>query len=185
MWILHQGLYNTVVESTSAPESPVFQWGLRSGTTCVSAHMGIGDAADGAGGHWSCDFGFNPAASTYKPSTAGYTPTVNQWHHIVVTYPGGTNGNETIYVDGVANNWIVQSPNIAMPPNMYLGAWFNSATSTYFGGEFTLGALRMHDHVLAPGDVYYNYQVRCFGWGCGGALLIIALSLLRPVGSPI
>ena len=52
-WLLHSGLYNTAAESSSAPQSPVFQWGLRNGTTCGSAHLGIGDSAsDGAGGHY-------------------------------------------------------------------------------------------------------------------------------------
>ena len=50
VWILHSGLYNTAAESTTAPQSPVFQWGLKATTTCGSAHFGIGDSAsDGAG----------------------------------------------------------------------------------------------------------------------------------------
>ena len=86
----HVGLYNTNAESTTARQSPSFMWGLRNGSTCVSAQMGVGDSSsDGAGGHWSCDFPFTgsantPQANTYKPSTFGYTPTINAWHHVCV-----------------------------------------------------------------------------------------------------
>ena len=65
-WLLHQGSYNLNAESTSAPESPFFQFGVRNGSTCVSAHFGIGDAADGAAGHWNCDFGFAPSPFTVR-----------------------------------------------------------------------------------------------------------------------
>ena len=49
-WLLHTGLYNTNVQSTSLPDNPVFQWGVRNGSTCVSAHFGIGSEPAGAGG---------------------------------------------------------------------------------------------------------------------------------------
>ena len=87
---------------------------------------------------------------------SGYTPTLNQWHHMVVTYPGGTNGNETVYIDGRANAFQLHTLAIVVPTTWYLGTWFSS--STYFGGEFALGALRMHDHALTPAQVLFNYQ---------------------------
>ena len=50
-WLLHQGLYDTAAESTSNPQNPVFQWGLRNTSTCISAHFGMGSSpTDGAGG---------------------------------------------------------------------------------------------------------------------------------------
>ena len=108
----------------------------------------------------SCDLAYGPSASTYQPSTAagiGYTPTLNVWHHVVVTYPGGSNGNETLYVDGVAQSAANHSLNINRPPNMVLGAWFTSPV--YYGGEVAVGALRMHDGMLSAADVAYNYAV--------------------------
>ena len=87
----------------------------------------------------------------------GFTPTVNQWHHWVVTYNGSAFGNESVYVDGRANSFVFpRNLNINVPTLMYLGTWFSS--STYFGGEFALGALRMHDHALTPAQVLFNYN---------------------------
>lgn len=80
-WVLHNGLYNTNAESTTAPQSPFFQFGLRNSSTCFSAHFGVGDGADGAGGHWSCDFGFAPSPATYKPASFSWTLTLGLWHH--------------------------------------------------------------------------------------------------------
>ena len=161
-WLYSYGVYNTVVESTTSPQVPVFQWGLRATTTCGSAHFGIGDSAtDGAGGHYSCDLTFGSSPSTYKPSTAsgiGYTPTINTWHHIVVTYPGGAAGNETIFVDGLAVSFAVHNLAINVPVNMYLGAWYTASSSTYYGGQFAIGALRMHDHALTPAQIVTNYN---------------------------
>ena len=85
-WIYHTGVYSPTAESTTAPQSPVFQWGMRNGTTCVSAHFGIGGSpSDGSFGHWGCDAPFAPGPNTYQPAifgaTAGFTPTINTWHH--------------------------------------------------------------------------------------------------------
>ena len=50
-WLLHVGSYDTAAESTSNPQNPVFQWGLRNTSTCISAHFGMGSSnTDGAGG---------------------------------------------------------------------------------------------------------------------------------------
>ena len=81
-WIYHLGFYSVTAESSTAPQSPVFQWGTRNGTSCISAHFGIGSSAsDGAFGHWSCDVPFAPGPNTYQPATYGYTPRIGVWHH--------------------------------------------------------------------------------------------------------
>ena len=93
--------------------------------------------------------------------SAGYTPTINAWHHIVVTFNGTVAGrypgNETVYVDGVANWWTMRPyMAIGVPKLWYLGAWVTN--SVYYGGEVAIGALRMHDHALTPAQVLYNYN---------------------------
>ena len=82
----------------------------------------------------SCDNHFNTAPSTYVPvpPNNGNAPAPNTWHHIVVSFNGTTNlypGNETVYVDGVANSFTMRPyMAIGQPTQMYLGSWWTSPT---------------------------------------------------------
>ena len=75
------------------PEECMVEWARR-GTMGRAAQLNFSDARGwGAVTHWSePDMGFD-----------GGVPSAGEWHHIAVTYSGGTNGIETVYVDGVVN----------------------------------------------------------------------------------
>jgi len=75
------------------PEECMVQWARR-GTLGRAAQLNFGRAPGwGAVTHWSApDMGFD-----------GGVPSAGAWHHIAVTYEGGTDGIERVYVGGDVN----------------------------------------------------------------------------------
>lgn len=76
-----------------AAEECLVMWAPR-GTEWRAAQLNYGQSKDfGAVTHWGKpDIGYE-----------GGVPASNAWHHLVVTFTGGSNGEERVYVDGVLN----------------------------------------------------------------------------------
>ena len=139
-------------------ENPMFQWGARPSATCGSAFIEVGsDQSFGAGGHYGCDNAFGPSTFTQAVSGHGYAPLPNSWTYMALTYGGSTNLTEILYVNGAVNA-VTSNRNLSIvaSSNLFLGGYLDS--SSFLGGNFALGQLRVHDHVLSASDIANNFN---------------------------
>lgn len=147
-WSVEAWVYDS---EALAFEEDYFQWGAR--------NAGVGAAADlcysapGPGGsnlayvHWGADGGF--ANNT--------PPAINQWHLITLTYAGGTNGDEKLYVDGMLQTTTQRTLNISRAINMIIGTGWQFGYGFINRATLSIGALRLEPGVLSAADVANNF----------------------------
>ncbi len=139
-WSLETWVYNQSIDSQEA----VVQWTNNIGY--IDGGISIfGYGTSGSSGamihNGSTDIGYD-----------GGVPSAENWHHIAVTYEGGTNGAERVYVDGKLNTTEQKSLDIYRDDNMRLGTAGGDLNYTGF-----LAAVRMHDGVLTTEQVVNNF----------------------------
>ena len=140
---------------------------------CWAYNPGIGAEecmvswADRSAGSRDMQFNYGNAtgwgAATHMSNDLGWynaiAPTAGQWHHLVLTFTGGTNGTETVYVDGVSNNTATKTLNLFTGEPMFLACAFNSDMSTGWNFSGSLAKVQVYDVALTSTDVghlYYN-----------------------------
>lgn len=119
-------------------EECMVQWARR-GMDSRTAHFNYGTApASGAVVHWgSGDMGYERNI-----------PAPNQWHHLAVTYTGGAQGTETIYVDGKVVASEVKALDLLPDGPINIGQALDAQ-----GFTGSMGSVRMYGEALAAGDV--------------------------------
>ena len=146
-----------VCDSAIGDEECMVNWGHRGGPTGTGAQVNIGtNEYYGAVTHWDApDMGYE-----------GGLPAEGVWNHVVVTYEGGTNGIEKVYLNGDLNATEFKTINIHGPGDgqaspIILGAatWQTGLGATADDKWFTgaLGKVRMHGGVLTADQVRNNY----------------------------
>ncbi len=139
-WSIETWVYNPSISSQEA----VVQWTNNIGT--IDGRISIfGYGTSGSSGamihNGSTDIGYD-----------GGVPSAEDWHHIAVTYEGGTNGNERVYVDGKLNTAEQKTLDIYRGHNLRLGT--ATGDLNYSG---YLAAVRMHDGVLTQEQIVNNF----------------------------
>lgn len=197
-WVQHNG-----TDMTTSAEVPIFQWGRRSGPSsgvCNGAYLSVGSQPSyGAGGFFGsgCDVSYG-ATNTTEIGVGGSRPRINEWHHVVLTYTGiqpqpnmGVQANTwTLYVDGVVSRQGSNILNILrgdiggdmMTVGSYIGttgAWGITTTG------LLIGQIRMHEQMLGPDDVAFNYALDAPLYRPGAASTASGVQLIpTPSSSP-
>jgi hypothetical protein len=155
--------FNPAIECTPCIETMV-AWGHRGGPCASNLTFGFGDNATwGAIGGW-CDNGDMPWNS------AGGSPPLGEWRHLVYTYDPNLNGGTTyLYDNGVMVNQEATGPLTTNPGYIDLAMQNNSANPMdLFNAEIgalSMAAIRVHDGALSADDVLYNYRAGIAGQG--------------------
>ena len=84
-------------------------------------------------------------------------PTAGVWHYLVLTYAGGSNGTEKVYVDGVLNNTAIKTLNLFAGEPMFLGCAFQQRSATGWTFSGSLAGVRITDGVLTLAQVQDLY----------------------------
>jgi len=127
-WSVVVQVYNPKVNGA---EEPLVYWAHR-GDGSRSAHLNYGDSkASGAVVHWGADMGYDGV------------PAEGKWHFIVLTYAGGTDGVENLYVDGKLNATAKRTLNLFAGEPIYLGA---TDFEKFFSGS--LAQVSSYDYAL-------------------------------------
>ncbi len=104
-------------------------------------------------------FGILIAADNGRPYFVGegndmqgtVSVTDGNWHHIAVTYTGGTNGTVSMYIDGVLNITSTKTLNTASGP-LRIGRRVDGGGNTeYFNG--TIDEVRIWNYVLTQSEI--------------------------------
>jgi len=122
-------------------EECMVEWAHRE-TTARAAQINYGNARDwGAVTHWTprYDIGYD-----------GGVPEAGQWHHIAVTYEGGVDGLETVWVDGVLNTSETKTLNLWTGDPVRLGS---TEKGHWFSGS--LASVQMYDYALNASEIGY------------------------------
>jgi hypothetical protein len=126
-----------------ASEECMVNWAKRE-TTSRAAQLNYGSNTDyGAVTHWANDMGFDSGV-----------PSAGSWHHIAVTYQGGTDSQETVYVDGQRNAIEFKTLDLWPSGLFYLGCAIqnNGTTKTlYFSGS--LAQVLVYDTELSEAQI--------------------------------
>lgn len=119
-------------------EECLVMWAQR-GTEARAAQLNYGQSKDfGAVTHWGRpDMGFD-----------GGVPVSNAWHHIAVTFGGGSNGDERVYVDGAFNASETKTLDLWAGGRVHLGS---AAGERGFSGA--LASVQIYDRVLSAETV--------------------------------
>jgi hypothetical protein len=122
-----------------AAEECMVQWARR-GSTARCAQLNYGNSRSfGAVSHWGSkdDMGFD-----------GGVPAAGVWHHIAVTYAGGPNGVETVWVDGEVNTTEAKTLNLWRGDPVRLGC---SEKGHWFSGS--LASVQIYDSALGRNEI--------------------------------
>ncbi len=127
-----------------AQEECIIQWARR-GTTSRDAQLNFGNhQLFGAVTHWgTADMGFD-----------GGVPSAGNWHHIAVTYSGGTGGIEKLYVDGKLNASETKNLDLWTGNPMYLGCAIENDLATrvlFLSGS--VAEVRIYDQQLTEQQI--------------------------------
>jgi hypothetical protein len=135
-WTICVWAYNPVISS----EECMVQWANR-GTTLRTAQFNYGNHGTwGAATHWG---------SVGDMPYGGGVPTAGQWHHIALTYTGGTNGTETVYVDGQYNFSETKTLNLLASSPIRLAN--TNADNKVFSGS--LASVQIYSYALTDTEV--------------------------------
>jgi len=129
-----------------ANEECMVNWAKR-GTSRRCAQLNYGLApSSGAVTHWGvADMGYD-----------GGVPEASMWHHIAVTYEGGENGTEIVWVDGKLNAIEHKTLNLWPDCPIYLGTAVQSDLITlvlHFSGS--LAGVQVYDYALPEHEIVY------------------------------
>jgi hypothetical protein len=144
----------------AADERWAFAWGHRWGPDNTCACLGYG-----SNGTWGAFGGWGGGDMGYA---GGTLPQLNAWHHVVLTYAGGTDGNLTLYVDAAQNNQQTKTLNTHGPDDgetipVFVGGsydgpdWLSAATSNFLPFTGMISRVRVHSAELTAGQVAANY----------------------------
>ena len=140
-WTVIIDVWNLKVEN----EEWVIGWSKR-GTEPNYAAIGYGtNPTWGAAAHWGApDMGFD-----------GGVPSAHTWHTIAVTYEGGTNGVETIIVDGIVNATEAKTLNIWDANEVTLGTYDANSTQPMNAINYkgSVSKIEVYDYAMAPGEL--------------------------------
>ncbi|MBN1419853.1 MAG: metallophosphoesterase [Planctomycetes bacterium] len=144
-------------------EECMVQWARR-GTLARAAQLNFGRAPGwGAVTHWSePDMGFD-----------GGVPSAGAWHHIAVTYEGGADGIERVYVDGEVNATERKTLRLWTGGSVRLGG---SEAGHGFSGS--LAEVRIHDAALSEDEI--RFLAGGGGSAPGPALVLLTADGLAP-----
>ncbi|MBN1130619.1 MAG: fibronectin type III domain-containing protein, partial [Chitinispirillaceae bacterium] len=140
-WSVEVWAYNPSVAS----EECMVQWAER-GTTSRCAQFNYGTSTSyGAATHYGNDMRYTTV------------PAAGAWHHLVLTFTGGTGGTEQVYVDGVLNRSRTATLNLFSGQVMRVALTDNNAYGIkYFSGS--IAAIRIHSGVLSSSDAQANFN---------------------------
>jgi hypothetical protein len=84
----------------------------------------------------------------------------NQWHHIAVTFSGGSTANTVLYVDGIAQNLTeVGTPGTVNTGNQNYAIGYNSPNPSYpFYFDGSIDQVRIFNSALSAGNVTSLYN---------------------------
>jgi len=144
----------------AADERWAFAWGHRWGPDNTCACLGYG-----SNGTWGAFGGWGAGDMGYA---GGTLPQLNAWHHVVLTYAGGTDGNLTLYVDAAQNNQQTKTLNTHGPDDgetipVFVGGsydgpdWLSAATANFLNFTGMISRVRVHSSALSAGQVAANY----------------------------
>jgi hypothetical protein len=138
-------------------DEEVIGWSQRDGPEGTYATFNYGWSNDyGAAAHWGWpDMGFGVLG----------VPPAHAWHTIAITYQGGTNGVETIIVDGVIRN--AEAKTLAIRDNQWVAlgagysadaAWSNTWTRGCRPADWTrysgaVSSIRVYDYYIPPDEL--------------------------------
>ena len=115
------------------------QWANK-GTSLRAAQFNYGSNPNtGAVNHWG---------GTGDMGYGGGVPTAGQWHHIALTYTGGTNGTETVYVDGQYNYSGTKTLNLFTSNSIRLA---NASGTNYFSGS--MASVQIYSYALSLDEI--------------------------------
>lgn len=143
-----------VYQGNADIEEAVVSWGHRGGSPdgSMAGFRYSNHVAWGAVARWgSPDMGFAPVNTG--------TPVTGTWHHIVVTYDGGT---QRIYVDGVLNATEAALLDAKDSRPILVGAeWENTTTVAGDGLKYSgaIGKIRIHSGVLSASQIADNHAL--------------------------
>ncbi|MEI7899455.1 MAG: LamG-like jellyroll fold domain-containing protein [bacterium] len=104
-------------------EEPLVYWAHR-GVANRGAHLNYGSAKNtGAVVHWSADMGYG-----------GGSPEAGKWHLVVLTYAGGKDGLESLYVDGKLSGSAKRTLDLFTDDPIFIGV---TDLARYFSGSIS------------------------------------------------
>ena len=134
-WSVVVQVYNPKVDGA---EEPLVYWAHR-GDGSRSAHLNYGNSkASGAVVHWGADMGFDTV------------PAEGKWHYIVLTYAGGKDGIENLYVDNKLNATAKRTLNLFTGEPIYLAT---TDMEKFFSGS--LAEVKIYDFALSDQQVEF------------------------------
>ena len=150
-----------VCKATIPDDQGVVSWGNRSTKNAICCNYGA-NANYGGFSFFGGDYGWTtlPAART--------------WHHLAWTYDGA--GTLVLYRDGVLDRTVTGITALNITSTNILICAEHSGTSYAIFGTELIGRVRIHDGVLAAGQVAanYAYEAPAFTNGTGAAMLTSA-----------
>ncbi|MED6300422.1 MAG: LamG-like jellyroll fold domain-containing protein, partial [Verrucomicrobiota bacterium] len=152
-------------------EETIIAWGRRGGPDATNWSMLYGNHGTwGALGAWggSADMPFQPG---------GGNPSINEWHHLVLTYDGQSN-ERAIYVDGELSNSENDGPTFnthetdtnGTPLPIVIGNQNenNGTRIDALSAELSIAKLKVHDYSLTLEEVQKSYDNERANFGKGG-----------------
>lgn len=132
-WSVVAWVYNPKVDGI---EEPLVYWAHR-GDGNRTAHLNYGNSkASGAVVHWAADMGFDSV------------PAEGKWHKIVLTYAGGKDGVENLYVDGKLSATAKRTLNLFTGEPIYLAT---TDMEKFFSGS--IAEVEIYDYLLADSAI--------------------------------
>ena len=111
--------------------------------------------------HMGTDLGYRATTSSVVAlGTTSYGLTLGTWHHIALTYIGGTgDAVESLYVDGtLVNSGDGRFLNIRRHPTVIVGSFrWNDGSNGPEASTVGIGRLRLHDGALTSAQVAANF----------------------------
>ncbi|MEM6316995.1 MAG: SdrD B-like domain-containing protein, partial [Bacteroidota bacterium] len=120
-------------------------WSRRGGPCGTNAQFIYSENTSwGAVGHWcgSTDMGYD-----------GGIPPAGAWQHIAVTYTGGTNGEERVYVNGVLNATENKTLSIHANELLHVGSARSSTGTSEFYLSGSIASLQIYDEALKASEI--------------------------------
>ena len=157
-------------------EETIVAWGRRGGPDASNWSMLYGNH-----GTWGALGGWGGAADMPFVAGASEAPSINEWHHLVLTYNGQTN-ERAIYVDGALSNSENDGPIFNTHETDTSGAILpivlgnqneNSGIRTdNLSAALSIAKVKIHDESLTLEEVQQSYNQDMEDFGKGGPVII-------------
>jgi len=165
-------------------EETIIAWGRRGGPDATNWSMLYGNHATwGALGGWgvSADLPFQQG---------GGAPSINEWHHLVLTYDGQSN-ERSIYVDGELSNSendgstfnTHETDTNGTPLPIVIGNQNenNGTRIDALSAELSIAKLKVHDYSLTFDEVQESFDASRSTFGKGGPRISSFLASANPI----